>query len=324
MKPWHSALLALGLLSMTTPALANEQWPDRPVRLVVPYTPGGGTDGVARNLADKITRDTGWNIVVENKPGAGGNIGMNHVAQSAPDGYALGMGQTANLAINPAVLPSMPFDAAKDFTPVAIIAEVPTILVVRPDAPWQSLDDVIQAAKARPGELRQAVAALGTVGHLVGEMLAHRTNTQFLIVPYRGAAPALNDLIGGQTDLMFATPQSVTRIVESGKLRALAVTSTQRLATLPDVPTIAESGPGYADFSAVDWKAVVAPAGTPPAVIQTLNQAINKALKHPELLSQLHDEGSRPVGGSADEAASYIRAQQRLWADLVKQANVKF
>jgi tripartite-type tricarboxylate transporter receptor subunit TctC len=325
MKLWHSALTAvIAAAALAAPLAAHAAWPDQPIRVIVPYTPGGGTDTVTRNLLEKITRGTGWNMIVENKPGAGGNIGMNTVAKADPDGYVIGMGQTANLAINPVVLPSMPFDAKKDFEPVAVVAEVPLVLVVRPDAPWKTLDQVIAAAKAKPGELRQAVAAMGTVGHLVGEMFASEMGARFLVVPYKGAAPALNDLIGEQTDLMFSTPQSVTQLIESGRLRALAVTSAQRLASLPDVPTVAESGKAYAGFEAVDWKAIMAPAGTPKDVVAELNKAINTALKDPGFLAQLHSEGSTPVGGSVAETQRYIAQQQDKWASLIEKAHIKF
>ncbi len=324
MKRWHSALISIVAATVLAPAAAQAAWPDQPIRVIVPYTPGGGTDTVTRTLLEKITRDTHWNMVVENKPGAGGNIGMNTVAKAQPDGYMIGMGQTANLAINPVVLPSMPFDAVKDFAPVAVVAEVPLVLVVRTDSPWTSLDQVISAARAKPGELRQAVAAMGTVGHLVGEMFASEMGAKFLVVPYKGAAPALNDLIGGQTDLMFSTPQSVTQLIASGRLRALAVTSGHRLDALPDVPTVSESGPAYKGFEAVDWKAIVAPAGTPAPVVQQINQAINAALKDPGFLEQLHNEGSKPVGGTVPETADYIHRQQEKWAALIKKAHIKF
>jgi len=322
MKAWKTALVVASVCLMPAMSNATDDWPDRPIRVVVPYTPGGGTDGITRNLADKITRATQWNIVVENKPGAGGNIGMNQVAKSTPDGYVIGMGQTANLAINPAVLSNMPFDATKDFAPVALIAEVPTILVVRQDAPWQSIEEIIADAKQADGHIRQAVATLGTVGHLAGEMLANSTGVKFLVVPYKGASPAVNDLIGGQTDIMFATPQGVMSLIEAGKVRPIAVTSARRLSSLPDVPTVAESG--YPGFQAVDWKALVAPAGTPAHVIKKLNEAANTALKDADLLAQLETEGSTPMGGTSGDAQAYIGAQQQSWAKLVKASNIRF
>ena len=221
---------------------AQSRWPDKPIRMVVPYTPGGGTDSVTRQITEKVGTATRWVFLVDNKPGAGGNIGLDFVAKSKPDGYTLGMGQTANLAINPALLPRMPFDPLKDLVPVALVAEQPVVMVVRADSPWKTLADAIAAAKAQPATVKQGLAGTGTVGHLAGEMLAFKAGFSVLSVPYKGAAPAITDLLGGQTDYMFATPQAVLGMVKGGKLRALAVTSARRMAVLPEVPTVAESG----------------------------------------------------------------------------------
>ncbi len=302
--------------------IAQTAWPDKPIRFVVPYTPGGGTDTVTRHIAEKITQDTKWVFIVDNKPGGGGNIGLDVVAKAKADGYTLGMGQTANLAINPAALPKMPFDPVKDLVPVALVAEVPTVLVVRADSPWKSLADMVKAAKAKPGEARQALAGTGTVGHLAGEMLAKKAGFKVLNVPYKGAAPALTDLLGGQTDYMFATPQAVLGMLQGGKLRALAVTSAKRVAVLSNVPTVAEQG--YKGFEAVDWKVIVAPAGTPSDIVKRLNAATAKALTQPALLAKLADEGSSPMSGSPEEVAKYIKAEQAEWGALIREAGIRF
>lgn len=302
-------------------AMAQPAWPDRTIKVIVPYTPGGGTDAVTRHLLDKVTAETKWSMIVDNKPGGNGNVGLDIVAKSKPDGYTLGMGQTANLAINPALMSKMPFDPAKDLIPVALVAELPTLLVVRQDSPFKNLGDVIKAAKAKPGSLRQALAGSGTVGHLAGEMLAVKAGFTALNVPYKGAAPALTDLLGEQTDYMFATPQAVLGMIKGGKMRALAVTSTRRLSILPNVPTVSESG--YKNFEAVDWKMLVAPAGTPIAVIRQINQAVEKALATPSLQAQLDAEGSAALGGSTQKAAEYLRSEQVEWATLIKEANIK-
>ncbi|EFF75388.1 Tat pathway signal sequence domain protein [Achromobacter piechaudii ATCC 43553] len=237
---------------------AASAFPDgRPIRLIVPYTPGGGTDSVARAIAAKITGSVGWSVVVENRPGAGGNIGMDYVAKTKPDGFMLGLGQTANLAINPALMPKMPFDASKDFSAVAMIASLPVVLVVKANARWQTLADLVKEARANPGAIKQALAGSGTVGHLAGELLAYQAKFEVLNVPYRGAAPALNDLLGENTDYMFATPQAAQEMLKGNVLRPLAVTARERLSILPDVPTVAESG--FDGFEALDWKALVAP-----------------------------------------------------------------
>ena len=310
-----------GLGALTAQVGAQTAWPDKPIRFVVPYTPGGGTDTVTRHIANSITQDTKWAFLIDNKAGGGGNIGLDLVAKAKADGYTLGMGQTANLAINPALLPSMPFDAAKDLLPVALVAELPTVMVVRADSPWKSLADAIKAAKAKPGEVKQALASTGTVGHLAGEMMALRAGIKVLNVPYKGAAPAITDLLGGQTDYMFATPQAVVGMIKGGKLRALAVTSTKRLAILPEVPTVAESG--YKDFEAVDWKVIVAPAGTPADVVKRLNAAVAKALTQPAMIAQLAAEGSTPMSGSPEQVTRYIKAEQAEWGKLIRDAGIK-
>ena len=301
---------------------AQSDWPTKPIRFVVPYTPGGGTDTVTRYIANSINQDNKWVFLIDNKPGGGGNIGLNLVAKSKPDGYTIGMGQTSNLAINPAALPSMPFDPAKDLMPVALVAEVPMVLVVRPDSPYKSLTDIVNAAKANPSGLKQAVAGLGTVGHLAGEMLARSAGVKILTVPYKGAAPAVTELLGGLTDFMFATPQTVTGMVQSDKLRVLAVTSLKRSPVLPAVPTVSESG--YKGFEAVDWKVIVAPAGTPPEVVKRLNAAIEKALASPKMQAQLAAESSTGLGGSPEKAAQFISAQQTEWGVLVREAGIRF
>jgi len=315
-----TAVGAMALISVMG-AIAQPAWPDRAIKVIVPYTPGGGTDTVTRHLIDKVTMETKWTLIVDNKPGGGGNVGLDMVAKSKPDGYTLGMGQTANLAINPALMPKMPFDPAKDLIPVALVAELPTLLVVRQDSPFKNLADVVKAAKAKPGGLRQALAGSGTVGHLAGEMLAVKAGFTVLNVPYKGAAPAVTDLLGGQTDYMFATPQAVLGMIKGGKMRALAVTSTRRLSVLPDVPTVSESG--YKGFEAVDWKMLVAPAGTPATVIRQINAALEKALANPVFQTQLHAEGSSALGGSAQKAADYLRSEQAEWSALIRTANIK-
>jgi len=293
----------------------------RAIRLIVPYTPGGGTDTVSRALAAKMSEATGWSVVVENRPGAAGNIGMNTVAKAEPDGFLIGMGQTANLAINPAMMPNMPFDAKNDFAPIALIASVPVVLVVKADARWATLADLIKEAQANPGVLKQALAGTGTVGHLTGELLSNQGNFKVLNVPYRGAAPALNDLLGSNTDYMFATPQASQEMLKGKVLRPLAVTSAERLSILPDVPTIAESG--YDGFSAVDWKVLIAPTGTPPAVIEQINSVVQNILRDSATIEMLTNEGSTAMGGSAQEAKEYLAAEQQKWTNLIREAGIK-
>ena len=307
---------------MAVATQAQTQWPEKPIRFIVPFTPGGGTDTVTRHLAEKITQDTQWSFLIDNKPGAGGNIGMDLVAKAKPDGLTLGMGQTSNLAINPSAMAKMPFDAQKDFVPVALVAEIPMVLVVRTDSAWKNLDDLIRSARAKPESVKQALAGTGTVGHLAGEMLSKKANFKVLSVPYKGAAPAITDLLGGQTDYMFSTPQSVLGMLQGGKLRALAVSSSQRLKVLPQVPTVAEQG--YKGFEAVDWKMVVAPANTPTPVLRRLNAAAEKVLNSASFMAQMAAEGSTPIGGNLEKIAAYLKAEQSEWGDLIREAGIKF
>ncbi|QOT80854.1 Bug family tripartite tricarboxylate transporter substrate binding protein [Cupriavidus basilensis] len=308
------ALLAAGAI----PAAADT-YPSQPVRLVVPFPPAGGTDVMARLVFNKVGMTTHWNVVVENRAGAGGNIGMDAVAKARPDGYTLGMGQTANLAINPTLYPRMPYDAVKDFTPVALVSAQPLVLIVRKDAPYKNLADLIAAGKAR--QLSMASAGTGTVGHLTGEMFARRTGIKMLHVPYKGASPALTDLLGGQTDFYFATPPIALPMIKAGKLRALGVTSAKRLPLLADVPTVIEGG--YAGFQAEDWKALVAPAGTPAEIVKRVNEEINKAIAQPDTLAKMREEGSEPRGGSPQDLAAFIKAENTRWGTLVRQSGAK-
>jgi tripartite-type tricarboxylate transporter receptor subunit TctC len=316
-------LAAVGCLGACAipPALAQAGYPTQPIRLIVPFPPGGGTDTVARLLVEKITTADGWNFVVENRPGAGGNIGLDALAKSKPDGYIIGLGQTSNLAINPTLYPRMPYNALSDFVPVALIAGQPMVLVVKAESPYKSLADLLAAAKAKPGSLSMASAGSGTVGHLAGELFAQRAGVKFLHVPYKGAAPAATDLMGGQVDLFFATPQAAIPLVKGGRLRALAVTSAKRVPVLPDVPTVDESG--YKGFEATDWKALVAPAGTPREVVNRLNAAAEKALGQPETLARLLAEGSVPLGGTPEHFAQFLKAEHARWGDAVRKAGVK-
>jgi len=301
------------------PAIAADAYPAQPVRLVVPFPPAGGTDVLSRLVFNKVGAATHWNVVVENRAGAGGNIGLDAVAKSRPDGYTIGMGQTANLAINPTLYPKMPYDAIKDFAPVVLVAAQPVVLIVRQDSPYKTLADLVAAGKSKP--LSMASAGTGTVGHLTGEMFQRRAGFKALHVPYKGASPALTDLMGGQTDFYFATPPIAMPMLKAGKLRALGVTSVKRVALLPNVPTVAEQG--YAGFQAEDWKALVAPAGTPADVIARLNAEVNKALKDADTIARLRDEGSEPRGGSAADLATFLKNENTHWGTIVRDSGAR-
>ena len=300
--------------------MAEPGYPQRPVRLVVPFPPAGATDVVSRLIVDRISANNpGWTIVVENKPGAGGNIGLEAATKSKPDGYTIAMGQTANLAINPALYAKMPYDALKDFIPVALVAEQPLVVVVPAESAYKSLADLVAAARAKT--LTMASAGNGTVGHLAGELFARRAGFKITHVPYKGAAAALTDVMGGRIDFMMPTPQAALQLVKGGKLRALAVTSLRRVDAISDVPTIAESG--YPEFIAIDWKALVAPAGTPTDIVERLHFEVERVLKQPGTIEKMSAEGSSPMRGSLFEIERFVQAEHARWGSVVREAGVK-
>jgi tripartite-type tricarboxylate transporter receptor subunit TctC len=323
MNPNRRSLLK-GMATLPMAALPTFSWaaayPGAPITMIVPFPPGGGTDASSRLIAQAISVDTGWNIIIENRAGAGGNIGLGMLARAKPDGITIGMGQTSNLAINPTLYPHMPYNAAKDFAPVALVAKQPVVLVVSGTSPYHTLKDLVDAAKAKPESLAMASPGIGTVGHLAGSMFSQVAGVKFLHVPYPGAAPAITNLVGNQVHLYFGTPPSVLPLVRSGKLRALGVTSLEAMPAIADVPAIAKSYPGYV---AEDWKALVAPAGTPQAVIDALNLAVNKALEHPETRKRLAEEGSTPGGGTAQAFADFMKSEQTRWGQTVRDSGAK-
>jgi tripartite-type tricarboxylate transporter receptor subunit TctC len=318
-------LAGAGKLALTTalPQLAWAQaWPSKPIRLIVPFPPGGGTDVLSRLIAEKLGPALNTAVVVDNKPGAGGNIGLDAAAKSPPDGYTLAMGQTSNLAVNPTLYGKLNFDPLKDFAPVALVASQPMVLIVVNAAPWKTLAELVATAKSKPGTLTMASAGNGTVGHLAGEMFARQAGVEFVHVPYKGASPALTDLMGGQVSLFFASAGAIVpQLAAGGKVRALAVTSAKRLDKLPGVPTVAESG--YAGFEATDWKGLVAPTGTPASVINRVNAEVGKILQTREAIDRLATEGSEPIGGTPEYFADYLKAQTAKWSKIVKESGAK-
>jgi tripartite-type tricarboxylate transporter receptor subunit TctC len=322
-RKWMLAAGGLVIAAAGSPiAFAEQKWPDKPVKLIVPFPPGGGTDTLSRTIADKLSKEKGWIFVVENRPGAGGNIGLDVVAKAAADGYTIGMGQTANLAINPSLYPKLPFDPAKDFAPITLVAEQAQVLVVSSKSPYKSLADLIKAAKEnKDGGLKVALAGNGTVGHLAGELFERKAQVKFLNVPYKGAGPAMIDLLSGQVDLYFGNTQAVIPQIAGGKLRALAVTSAKRVKSLPAVPTLAESG--FPGFEAVSWSGLVAPAGTPQAIVESINKEVNLLLKKPDVLERLSAEGSDPLGGSSRDYDALIKAERSKWGNLIREAGIK-
>jgi len=314
-------LLAFIAALATTAALAQGDYPNKPIKLIVPFPPAGGTDTLSRAIAQSITNDTKWTIVVENRPGAGGNIGLDAAAKSPPDGYTIAMGQTANLAVNPALYSSLPFDPLKDFAPIALLSSQPLIVVVSATSPYKSLKDLVDAAKKNPGKVNMASAGNGTIGHIGGEIFQRRAGIKMTHVPYKGAGQAVTDLMGGSVDTIFGNTQSVGGLVAGGRLRPLAVTSPKRLAAFPDVPTVAESG--YPGFEAATWSGLVAPAGTPKSIIDKLNAAANTALATTEMKTRLAEEGSTPLGGTPQQFAGYIKSENAKWGAAVREAGIK-
>ena len=316
------ALAMLALASaFAQPALAQDGYPSKPIRLVVPFPPAGGTDVLSRAISQSIIANTKWTIVVDNKPGAGGNIGLDATAKAAPDGYTIAMGQTANLAVNPALYSSMPFDPLKDFAPIALISSQPLILVVNANSPYKSLKDLVDAAKASPGKINMASSSNGTIGHIGGEIFQRRAGIKMTHVPYKGAGAAVTDLMGGSVDCFFGNTQAVGGLVTAGRLRPLAVTSPQRLGNFPNVPTIAELG--YPGFEAATWSGLVAPAGTPPAIVERLNAEANRALGTNEMKAKLYEDGSTPLGGTPQQFAEFIRKEHAKWGTAVREAGIK-
>ena len=315
-------LAGLATIALAQPAAAQAPaYPTKPIRLVVPFPPGGATDILARNVAQKLSETWGQSVVVDNRPGAGGNIGSELVAKAAPDGYTLEMGTVGTHAINASLYSKMPYDHVKDFAPIILVAGVPNVLVVNPSVPVNSVQELIAYAKANPGKLKFASSGPGTSIHLSGELFKVMAGVQMTHVPYKGSAPALQDLLGGQVQLMFDNlPPSLPQI-KAGKLHALAVTSLTRAPALPDVPTIAESGlPG---FEASSWFGILAPAGTPPAIIAKVNAEVAKWLASPEGKDKLVAIGANAGGGSPEDFARHIQVETAKWAKVVKESGAK-
>ncbi|MDH0739751.1 Bug family tripartite tricarboxylate transporter substrate binding protein [Achromobacter sp. AGC78] len=319
-KPFARAILALSLLGGASAALADS-YPDRPVKWVVPFPPGGAMDSIARTLSESMSKQLNTSFIVENRAGAGGNIGAASVARSKPDGYTILI--VANgMAVNPALYADLNYDPIKDFAPISLLAVVPNVLVTNPQRTGAtSVADVIAKAKAQPNHYTYASAGVGTSIHLAGELFVSMTGVEMLHVPYKGSGPAVADLLGGQVDYMFDSITSAKPHIATGKLRALGVTTAKRSAALPDVPTMQEAG--VAGYELMPWFAAFAPAGTPPEVVAKLNEAMRVALAEPKVRATLDSIGAESIGGSPDALRDHLAKETAQWKTLVKERNIK-
>jgi tripartite-type tricarboxylate transporter receptor subunit TctC len=320
MQASRRLLLALAAATLCQGAFA-QAWPAKAIRIVVPFPPGGGTDIIARETSQRVAKATGWTFVIDNKPGAGGNLGVDAVAKSPADGYTIVLGQTSNLAINPTLFAKMPYDSQKDLAPIIMLANAPLVMVTGTNSPYKTLADAVAAARAKVGHVNFASPGNGTVAHLTSEMFQRAAGIRTQHVPYKGANQALTDVISGNVELYMSSVPTLLGHIKQGKLRALAVTSARRVDDLPEVPTINESG--YKGFDAVTWFGLLAPAGTPKDVIARLNAEFNKALKEPELNKRLSDEGADPAGGTPEQFAALIRDEIPRWGKVVKESGAR-
>ncbi len=322
----NCALLAIILIANS--ATAQSTWPTRPVKIVVPFAPGGTTDILARAMAPELSKAFGQPFVVENRAGAGGNIGADVVAKSAPDGYTLLMGTVGTHGINKALYRKMAYDPQKDFAPITLVAGVPNVMIVNTEkakaAGINNVADFIRIAKANPGKLNMASSGNGTSIHLAGELFKTMSGTYMTHFPYTGSGPALLAMVGGDMDVMFDNLPSSMQLIKSGKLKALAVTSSQRSAALPDVPTVEQAGgPALKGFEASSWFGLLAPAGTPPDIVNRVQQEVTKSLGTPAIKEKLLAQGAIPGGDTPQQFTDFINAEHRKWAQVVKASGAK-
>ncbi|HTI48278.1 MAG TPA: tripartite tricarboxylate transporter substrate binding protein [Casimicrobiaceae bacterium] len=314
-------LAAIALFALTAVAARGDTFPSRPIRIVVPFAAGGATDLIARVVGQKLTESLGQAVVVENRPGASGMIGADLVAKAPPDGYTLLMASTAEIAINPSLYSKMSYDPQKDLAPITLAGVTPLILVVNPASPLHSVADIVKEAKAHPGTISFASAGNGSVQHLSGELVKVLTSTDMVHVPYKGAAPALTDVLSGQVTMFFSGMPPAMPHVKSGKLRALAVTTPKRSPAAPDVPTMAEAGVQGFDIS--NWFGLLAPAGTPPGILDKLHDEAVKALMQPTVKERLAEQGAEVVADSREHFGAFIKAEADKYAKLIKVSGAK-
>lgn len=320
MKLLRRGLLAVLFATLAAPALA-QGYPNKAIRVLVPFPAGGGTDIIARVVTNKLTATLGWSFVIENKPGSGGNLGVDAAAKAPADGYTVALGQTSNLAINPTLYSKMPYDSVKDLVPVGLVASAPLVMVVAADSPYKTLADVVTASKAKPASINFASPGNGTVAHLASELFQKTAGVKFTHVPYKGSAQAATDLIGGQVQLYMSSVPTLIGHIKSGKMRAIAVTSLKRVDDLAQVPTVAESG--YKGFEAVTWFGFVAPAAVPKDIVVRLNAEVNKALQAADVQKKLEDQGADVLGGSPEQFGALIKSDISRWAPIIKESGAR-
>jgi tripartite-type tricarboxylate transporter receptor subunit TctC len=314
-------VLATALMASAAAWAQSATYPTKPIRFVVPFAPGGSTDTLARTLGQKLSEGLGQQVVIDNRTGANGNIGMEIVAKAPPDGHTIVLGYIANVAIGPSLYEKLPFDPIKDYEPITLLATSPNVLVAHPSVQASNLKDVIGLAKAKPGQLNYASASVASVGHLTGELLNQLAGIKMTHVAYKGSGQAVTDLLGGHIQLMFSGFSSTLPHIKSGKLRAIAQTGEKRSPALPDVPTIAESG--FPKFEATAWYGVHAPAGTPKAIVSRLNTEFVKALKLPDVRDRLTSLGFEISGSTPEFYGNYIRSEIKKWAKVVKVSGAR-
>jgi tripartite-type tricarboxylate transporter receptor subunit TctC len=315
------AFLALGLVGVVLPSVQAQGYPNKPIRLIVPFPPGGGNDVIGRIIAQKLTERFGQQVVVDNRAGANGIVGLQALMQAPPDGYTIGVAAAGPMAVNPSLYDKLPYDSLKDFAYVTNMVIFPLILITHPSVPVKTTQELVNLAKAKPKQIFFATPGSGNSAHLAGELLNSMANIQTVHVPYKGQGPAMADLVTGQVQMMFASIPSVLAQVKSGQVNAIAMGSAKRVPSLPDIPTLSESGvPG---FEAYSWVGILAPAKTPKDIITKLNKEIVDILKQKDVADTLNQQGALPVGDTPEQFAAYVKAEINKWGAVVKSANIK-
>lgn len=320
---WTSLILSALIASMMGPTsfAQTTDYPNKPIKVVVTFPPGGSSDAIIRILSTRLNDKLGHPLVLENRPGAGGNIGLSAVAKAAPDGYMLGVGAAGGLTANSSLYPQMPFDVAKDFAPITMLASIPFVLVGHPSVPADNMQQLIALAKSQPGKVSIGHGGNGTAMHLSTALFTQMADIKLIEVPYRGSGPAAMDTLSGQIQLSVTDLAAALPHIKAGKLKAFAVTSPKRLSNLPDVPTLSESG--LTGYDSTGWFGLVAPTGTPPQIIQRLHAEFTAALNDESIKSQMRQNGMEPIATSIEGFDSYIKSETQKWAKVIKQANIK-